>query len=244
MYISKPTCLAVFAILPLVVACGDGAADQPPAMNSGGSAGAAQAGAAAGSAGAGGQGGAAAGSGGSGGAAGSGGSGGSGGEAPMPFVLASPDLDRHDDCTKDNKGPCDTFQTKNILDTIGGQNQSPELSWGTGPAGTMGYALVLFDQSFGNPHWVVWNLPATTHSLPANLQRKQMLDMPQGAQQKSFKPDNAYAGPGAHGNVYEFKVYALKTATFNANGDQGAIRGQLEQSQDVLGSSTLRGKSP
>jgi Raf kinase inhibitor-like YbhB/YbcL family protein len=184
----------------------------------------------------------------SGGAGGMAGGGGSGG-MPAPFVLSSPGIDRHDDCSKDNKGPCDTIDAKNTLETIGGQNQSPELDWGPGPAGTLSYAIGLHDTSngpTGYTHWVVWDLPAGTQMLPANLQHKAKLDMPAGAQQSSFQPDNAYAGPGAHGNVYEFKVYALKVAKLTVNNadDQAAIRTKLEQSPDVLGTSLLRVKSP
>jgi Raf kinase inhibitor-like YbhB/YbcL family protein len=186
-----------------------------------------------------------------GGAAGAGGAGGGAGGAggAAPFVLTSPGLDRHDDCTKDNKATCDTIEVKNTLETIGGQNQSLELDWGAGPAGTLSYAIGLHDLSNGAngyTHWVVWNLPATTPQLPANLQRKVTLDMPAGAKQASFSADNCYAGPGAHGNVYEFKVYALKVATLNVGNadDQAAIRQSLEQSADVLGTSVLRGRSP
>jgi Raf kinase inhibitor-like YbhB/YbcL family protein len=216
------------------------------------------AGASAGTGGSGGSSGASAGSGGAGGSGGSGGGtgGGGGGNAgagggggAAPFVLSSPVIDRHDDCTRDAKNTCDTFDTVNILGTIGGQNQSPELSWTAGPAGTMSYAIGLHDLSNGAngyTHWVVWNIPAGTLKLPANLQHKAVLDEPAGAKQSSFQQDNAYAGPGAHGNVYEFKVYALKVATINVQDadDQAAIRKQLESSQDVLATSILRAKSP
>jgi Raf kinase inhibitor-like YbhB/YbcL family protein len=209
----------------------------------GGAAGASQAGMSGGGAGG------AGGAGGSGGAGGAGGNAGGGAAGAAPFVLSSPVLDRHDDCTRDAKASCDTFETTNVLQTIGGENQSPELDWTAGPAGTQSYAIGLHDLSngaTGYTHWVVWNIPAATLKLPANLQRKAMLDMPAGARQSSFNDDNAYAGPGAHGNVYEFKVYALKTATLNVNNpdDQAAIRKQLEQSQDVLATSALRAKSP
>ncbi len=168
---------------------------------------------------------------------------------PAPFVLSSPDLERHDDCTRDNKATCSTIPVKNTLETIGGQNQSLELDWGPGPAGTMSYAIGLHDLSNGPngyTHWVVWNIPATALKLAANLPRTVMLDMPQGAEQASFSNDNCYAGPGAHGNVYEFKVYALKVASIDVANvdDQAAIRQQLEKSTDVLGTSALRGKSP
>jgi Raf kinase inhibitor-like YbhB/YbcL family protein len=188
------------------------------------------------------------GTGGAGGSAGAGGAGGSGG-ASAAFVLTSPDLEHQETCTKDAKETCDTFETKNLLASIGGENQSPELSWGPGPQGTLSYAVGFHDLSNGAngfTHWVVWNIPAGTLKLPANLQRKAQLDAPAGAMQASFQQDNAYAGPGAHGNVYEFKVYALKVASINVQdpANEGNIRTQLEGSQDVLKTSVLRGKSP
>src|SRR5688572_10730006 len=52
---------------------------------------------------------------------------------------------------------------------------SPQLSWSGAPAGTMSYALIMYDIDVAVPassldnditHWVVWNIPAATTSLP------------------------------------------------------------------------------
>jgi phosphatidylethanolamine-binding protein (PEBP) family uncharacterized protein len=64
------------------------------------------------------------------------------------------------------------------------------------------------------------------------------------AKQMSF--EEGYMGPGATNHVYQFRLYALKTATFSANGNQEAYYDKLEADPDdvVLEVSTLRGKSP
>lgn len=177
---------------------------------------------------------------------GSGGAGGGGGTAP--FVLTSPAFDHVPTCSPQNTGSCELFPTPNIMMTIGGQNQSPELNWGSGPAGTMGYALCLHDLSFNNPHWCIWGIPAATSQLPAGLARTAVLTTPNGAHQKSFSNnDSGYMGPGAKGNVYQFRVYALNTAAFMPNNpnSHASVHNELEDDQDdiVLGTSTLTGRA-
>ena len=51
-----------------------------------------------------------------------------------------------------------------------GTGVSPELSWHGAPAGTQSYAVLMFDPDAptgsGFWHWVAWDVPATTTSLP------------------------------------------------------------------------------
>ncbi|QXQ07380.1 YbhB/YbcL family Raf kinase inhibitor-like protein [Sphingosinicellaceae bacterium] len=62
-----------------------------------------------------------------------------------------------------------------ILDREGcsGGNRSPELRWSGAPAATRSYALTLHDPDAptgsGWWHWVAFNIPATSTSLPAGL---------------------------------------------------------------------------
>jgi Raf kinase inhibitor-like YbhB/YbcL family protein len=136
------------------------------------------------------------------------------------------------------------------MTAIGGDNMSPELLWGAGPAGTLSYAIVLHDFSNGFTHWAIWNIPAATLMLPANLARESKPALPAGSQQKSFDMNNAgfgYMGPGADDHMYEFKLYALNTPTFTPKtpGEQGSVRNELEANAGnfVLGKSMLRGRS-
>lgn len=213
-----------------------GAGGGSPAAGSGGQA---QAGGGAGGAG---------GSGGSGGAGG-GGSGGAGGGAP--FELTSPAFEHNEQCTNQNKAGCmpaNLFPEANVMTSIGGQNMSPELNWGSGPAGTMSYVMCLHDTSNGNTHWCLWNIPASAVQLPANLARQKMPAAPAGSSQDSFSgDDDGYMGPGAPGNVYEFWLYALNVASYtppNAE-NRESVHDELQEDPDdvVLGTSVLRGRS-
>jgi phosphatidylethanolamine-binding protein (PEBP) family uncharacterized protein len=211
----------------------------------GSSAGSAGQGTGAGGAGAGGVGG----SGGVGVGGGGGGAGGSGGGAP--FELTSPAFEHGEQCTDANKAGCmpaNLFPAANVMTMIGGQNMSPELSWGSGPAGTMSYVMCLHDTSNGNTHWCLWNIPAATVQLPANLGRQKMPAAPAGSSQDSFSgDDDGYMGPGALGNVYELWLYALSLASYTPpNADnRESVHDELQEDPDgvVLGTSVLRGRS-
>jgi Raf kinase inhibitor-like YbhB/YbcL family protein len=69
---------------------------------------------------------------------------------------------------------------------------------------------MMVDKNVDLIHWILWDVPASTLSLSANLPRTAELAMPAGAQQISFQ-GNGYAGPcpGATEHTYEFTLYAL-----------------------------------
>lgn len=89
-----------------------------------------------------------------------------------------------------------------------GQNVSPELRFGTVPATTKSLALIVDDLDAPTGiwnHWLVWNLPPDTTSIPEGK-------LPPGAiQGKNSFGNVAYDGPvppsGTH--RYFFHVYAL-----------------------------------
>jgi Raf kinase inhibitor-like YbhB/YbcL family protein len=96
----------------------------------------------------------------------------------------------------------------------GGYGESPELDWRGAPAATMSYVIVLRDLTNGFYHWAIWDIPASTTSLPAGLPRGATLTMPAGAMQNSFMGPQ-YAGPCPAGalHVYQFVIFALPTTT-------------------------------
>ena len=97
--------------------------------------------------------------------------------------------------------------------TCAGANRSPELDWAGGPT-AMSYALVLTDTANMLRHWAVWDIPATTHSLPAMLATTPTLTVPAGAHQASAS-GNGYTGPCPSGNThnYLFELHAIDVAT-------------------------------
>jgi Raf kinase inhibitor-like YbhB/YbcL family protein len=99
--------------------------------------------------------------------------------------------------------------------TCGGADKSPPFTWTPGPSGTLSYALVLHD-TFQTPpfnHWVVWDIPPATTSLPESLPAT--ITVPAGAKQAAGSGMD-YLGPCPPGNMvhtYVFTLYALDVAT-------------------------------
>jgi len=237
-----------------------GAAGQPSAGaggSSGGNAGTAGASGAAGSSGTAGAAGTAgtAGSGGAAGAAGAAGAGGAGAEPDAGtgnFVLSSSAFATSPaGCGPDNRDVCSLFPDENT--GLGdAENVSPELSWSGAPAGTQSFAIALHDLVFlqapPDPftHWVMWNIPANATGLPAELPPGTEPGVPAAeTRQVSFRDNDAFAGSGACGNVYEFVLYALDVDSFDPPDDSSgdAVEAALEASDAVLGTTTLRARS-
>ena len=187
--------------------------------------------------------------GGSGGAAGGGGAagdGGAGGEVPerpscveIPsrasgdaedFTITSPDFDYCEPMPDETTCEGKPFP----------QSASPELTWTDGPEGTLSYAITVTDitilatadatdnMSYNRGyHYVIWNIPADTTSLPAGLDSGYEVPGIDGALQWAPFNDYGYMGPCANfpnpmtGEVpttivedsYSFTVYALDVAT-------------------------------
>jgi Raf kinase inhibitor-like YbhB/YbcL family protein len=113
--------------------------------------------------------------------------------------------------------------------TCDGANISPPLSWLGVPANAKTIALICDDPDAPGKtwvHWVVYDLPAATNSLPENVTKEPKLDG--GKQGTTDFKKIGYGGPcppsGTH--RYFFKLYALDFATpLNA----GATKDQLLQ---------------
>jgi len=213
----------------------------------GAAAGGATSGGAAGTPGGGSAAGGASGSGGASGAAGAS-SGGSGGASTGAFALTSPVLAAMAGCAADNKTACPVFPKENIGTNLGGSNKSPEFDWTAGPTGTQSYAIVMQDLTnitAGKPlvHWTMWNIPSATRMLPAGLETAAMPSVPPGSSQRSFSAsNNGFQGSGKCGNVYEFILYALPTATYTGSStSQTAVRDGLATTNAPT--ATLRARS-
>ena len=101
--------------------------------------------------------------------------------------------------------------------TCEGQDVSPPLAWSGAPGTFKSYALIVDDPDAPDPakpqrvyvHWVLYNIPASTTSLPENASKG---GLPKGAVQgKNDWGKAEYGGPcppiGRH--RYFFKLYAL-----------------------------------
>jgi Raf kinase inhibitor-like YbhB/YbcL family protein len=101
--------------------------------------------------------------------------------------------------------------------TAEGENVSPPLEWSGEPADTKSFALIVDDPDAPDPraprrtwvHWVLYDIPAGTHGLPADAAERQL---PAGARHGMNDWKLAgYGGPsppvGRH--RYFHKLYAL-----------------------------------
>jgi Raf kinase inhibitor-like YbhB/YbcL family protein len=97
-----------------------------------------------------------------------------------------------------------------------GDNVSPPLSWTPGPAGTLSYAVTMYHTK--SVHWMMWDIPADTTSLPEGIMRLAEPPIPAGAKQVKPNVDGStwygYSGPcpGSPNQSYQYYVYALKVA--------------------------------
>ena len=123
------------------------------------------------------------------------------------FTVTSPELKAG--------GKMANEQVYNSFGCSGG-NVSPALSWKGAPADTKSFAVTMYDPDAptgsGWWHWVVFNIPATTTSLPKNASATH--ELPAGTvQSRTDFGTTGYGGPcppPGRPHHYQFTVYALK----------------------------------
>lgn len=136
------------------------------------------------------------------------------------MTLASPDI-------KDGG----TIANQQVFKGFGctGDNISPALSWSGAPANTKSFAVSIYDPDAptgsGWWHWVVYNIPAGTTSLPKDAGDPSKGLMPKGAvQSRTDFGSTGYGGPcpppGDKPHHYRITVFALDVDQLpNAKGD-------------------------
>jgi Raf kinase inhibitor-like YbhB/YbcL family protein len=107
-----------------------------------------------------------------------------------------------------------------------GAGTSPALQWKNAPKHTKSFAIVFQDHSLVDLtppdnrgyHWVIWDIPKHTTSLPAGLANTEFLSVPATARQWSRYSPYGYLGPcpnfdpthvAIHTDSYAFTLYAL-----------------------------------
>ena len=120
-------------------------------------------------------------------------------------------------------------QVFNGFDCKGG-NVSPALKWSGAPEGTRSFALLVHDPDAptgsGWWHWIVYNIPAGTTSLPAGAGDPKKSLMPAGVVQgRTDYGTVGYGGPcppPGKPHHYHFRLYALKVAKLEVPADASA----------------------
>jgi len=137
------------------------------------------------------------------------------------FTLTSPDLT--------DGGRIADAHVFNQFGCTGG-NVSPALSWSGAPAGTQSFALLMHDPDAptgsGWWHWIVYNIPANTASLPAGAGDPKKKLMPAGAVQgRTDYGSVGYGGPcppPGKPHHYHLQLHALKVPKLELPADASA----------------------
>jgi Raf kinase inhibitor-like YbhB/YbcL family protein len=158
------------------------------------------------------------------------------------FTLTSTDL-----------RPGGTIPARHVANAMGctGQNVSPALRWSGAPAATKSFAVTAYDPDAptgsGWWHWVVYNIPASTTTLPAGAGDAKGTGLPSGAAQGNTDVGQpGYFGPcpppGDKPHRYIFTVYALKTEKIDvpANATAAMVGFNLHANQLAKATLTAR----
>ena len=156
------------------------------------------------------------------------------------FTLSSTDLS--DGATIGNA------QVFNEFGCTGG-NVSPALAWSGAPADTKSFALLVHDPDAptgsGWWHWVVYNIPAGTSSLPSGAGDPKKNLLPAGTLQgRTDYGSIAYGGPcppPGPPHHYHFRLYALKVAKLEVPADASAALISFNVRAQSLGVAQLTG---
>jgi Raf kinase inhibitor-like YbhB/YbcL family protein len=123
-----------------------------------------------------------------------------------------------------------------------GPGVSPELTWSGAPAATRSFAVTVFDADAptgsGFWHWIAWDLPAGTTSLPTGAQ------LPSGAVNGTNDGGGTgYTGPcppvGDVTHHYRFTVVALDVPTLQLPADTHAAAVSFTIGQHAIAAAAL-----
>jgi Raf kinase inhibitor-like YbhB/YbcL family protein len=160
---------------------------------------------------------------------------------PRPhFVLSSPDAQL--------AVSVPAIYTANAFGCSGG-NTSPALEWSGAPAGTLSFAVTLFDPDerstpSGWWHWVVYDLPKGVTKLPMGAGADHSTGLPKEALQgRTDLGTDAYHGPcpakGDPPHRYVFTVYALNVATLPVPPESSGAMVTSVAQEHLLGKAVL-----
>lgn len=137
--------------------------------------------------------------------------------------------------------PNETMPISTVYTRCDGTNRSPELHWQGAPKGTRSFALIMHDPDAPHPggwyHWIIYNMPASTTSLPEDATVP-----PEELGLTSFEQPG-YGGPcppPGKPHHYNFTLYALDETSVTGTNLTGP---QLEQAMQghILAQTRLTG---
>jgi Raf kinase inhibitor-like YbhB/YbcL family protein len=163
------------------------------------------------------------------------------GGAASALTLTSPEIK-----------PGGTIADEQVANVFGctGKNISPALNWSGAPAGTKSFAISVYDPDAptgsGFWHWVVFNIPAATTSLPKGAGDPKGGAMPAGVvQSRTDFGTPGYGGPcppkGDKPHHYHFTIFAVDVDKLDADENTTAAVVGFNLHFHTLAKATLTG---
>lgn len=142
-----------------------------------------------------------------------------------------------------------TIAIAQVFTDCKGGNVSPALKWSGAPEGTKSFALLVHDPDAptgsGWWHWIAYNIPPGTGSLPAGAGDPKKNEMPAGTVQgRNDYGMSGYGGPcppPGKPHHYQFRLYALKVARLEVPGNASAAAISFNVRAQALGTAELTG---
>lgn len=129
------------------------------------------------------------------------------------------------------------------------KNESPPLAWSGAPA-AKSYAIVMRDLDNADLiHWVIYDIPVATASLPQNVEHVYRPSVPAGSRQIYYRGSASlygYQGPCSPStvNTYEFVVHALnRTSLTSLNSSSSTQTAARAITAASVGSARISGES-
>jgi Raf kinase inhibitor-like YbhB/YbcL family protein len=118
--------------------------------------------------------------------------------------------------------------------TCEGEDRSPALEWSGAPPDTKTFALIADDPDAPAGtwvHWVIYNIPGTTHALKGSTEKKEQLADGSRQGRNDFRKTgyNGPCPPPGKAHRYFFKLYALGTELTLA---PGASKSDVERAME------------
>jgi len=160
--------------------------------------------------------------------------------AAAKFTLVSPDIGKDNPISQDQ-----------VFNGFGckGKNLSPALFWSNPPAGTQSFAIMVYDPDAptgsGFWHWVAFNIPADTVSVPAEAGDVKKKGMPAGVVEgRNDYGTFGYGGPcppPGKPHHYHFRIFALKVPKLDVPNDATAALIGFNVNANKIGEADLVG---
>ncbi|WP_114855038.1 YbhB/YbcL family Raf kinase inhibitor-like protein [Brachybacterium sp. YJGR34] len=129
-----------------------------------------------------------------------------------------------------------------LVESLGGENLSPDLRWSGAPAGTESFAVTCFDPDAptgsGFWHWIAWDLPATATSLPLGVARDEtsMVQAVNDFGRPGYDGPEPPAGPP---HRYIFTVHALPVPSLGLEAGVPHIQARFQIFSSQLASASF-----